>query len=71
MRILLRVSIPHERFNEAVRKGTAGQTMTRQPFISNAYDSASSKAHISSANRNSPSINASGLSALKAVTAKA
>ena len=29
MRILLRVSIPHERFNEAVRKGTAGQTMNR------------------------------------------
>jgi hypothetical protein len=29
MRILLRVSIPHEKFNEAVRKGTAGQTMNR------------------------------------------
>lgn len=29
MRMLLRVSIPHEKFNEAVRKGTAGQTMNR------------------------------------------
>lgn len=29
MRILLKVSVPHEKFNEAVRKGTAGQTMNR------------------------------------------
>ena len=29
MRILLKVSIPHEKFNDAVRKGTVGQTMNR------------------------------------------
>ncbi len=29
MRMLLRVSIPHEKFNEAVRKGTAGQILGR------------------------------------------
>ena len=29
MRMLLIASIPHEKFNEAVRKGTAGQTMNR------------------------------------------
>ncbi len=29
MRMLLRVSIPHERFNDEVRKGTAGQTINR------------------------------------------
>ena len=29
MRMLMKVSFPHEKFNEAVRKGTAGQTINR------------------------------------------
>ena len=29
MRFLLRISLPHEKFNAAVRNGTAGQTMGR------------------------------------------
>lgn len=29
MRMLLHVRIPHERFNDAVRSGTAGQTLNR------------------------------------------
>lgn len=29
MRYLMKVSIPHEPFNEAVKKGTAGKTMQR------------------------------------------
>ena len=29
MRFLLKVSFPHDSFNEAIRKGTVGQTMNR------------------------------------------